>query len=180
MLPTRTSGTLESLEVNFRRGIDGYDALSASAFINLLEFVSNQISPESLTALLTHCRSLEKLSYVRWIGERQDAEPADSHLKVLSKRLPPNLKFLKIHYGAFSSKVLADFVKSCHTLQCLDLEYCYGLTPSILRAIFQWPLLRELSLEGMHIARQHEEELDRISKMETPPKLKLRYHSWKN
>ena len=51
---------------------------------------------------------------------------------------------------------------------------CRGLTPLILRAMFQLPL-QELNLKGMPVQEEHREELKQIAEMEKPLKLKFSY-----
>jgi hypothetical protein len=168
-LPRRIGRNIEVFEIRFDHSIKDHDAswfsAYASSFTRLREFSTDQISVETLTALLKHCPSLETLHFY--------AFPASNALlKILSKQMLLNLKSVTLHGGKFSSEVLADFVKSCPILQYLSLYTCQGLTPSILRAMFQLPLLRELSLGNMSVREEYLQELNRISHQEKPVQLK--------
>jgi hypothetical protein len=174
-LPPRIRRTLRALVVFFDRIIDGENAswfsAYASSFTSLQEFNSDQISVETLTSLLPHCPLLEIVQ--RHGGhDRHETLPTDAHLKTLSERAPPSLRYVSMKQGNFSSECLAHFVQSCGaSLQFLDLDCCSGLTPSILRAMFQLPL-RELSLMYMTVRPEHRQELERMYYQEKPQTLR--------
>jgi hypothetical protein len=91
----------------------------ASSFTSLREFASDQISAQTLSVLLKHFSSLEKLQYFGYyVPFTRKVHPTDLHLKILSEQLLLNLQSLKLHAGYFSRKVLADFINSCSTLPC--------------------------------------------------------------
>jgi hypothetical protein len=179
-LPSHISQALKSLFVKFDDVIDDVDApwfsAYASSFTNLREFRSNQTSVATLTALLTHCTSLETLRH------SEDSvlltAISDAHLKILSEHAPTRLWSVILRKGHFSPEGLAGFVNSLPiSVKYLQLEACHGLTPPILRAMSRLPL-RELKVEAMEVQKEHYHELELISKNEIPSTLKFRFYCY--